>query len=49
MALTSEIEPPLPWYILPSSDNFRVNSEEERRRLRDPESIRIIHYTGRKP
>ena len=49
MALISEIQPRLPWFILPATDNFRVNSEEERRRLSDPESIRIIHYTGRKP
>lgn len=49
MALISEIHPRLPWFVIPAVDNFRVNSEGERRRLLDPDSICLIHYTGRKP
>jgi hypothetical protein len=49
MALVSEIQPRLPWFIIPAMDNFRINSEGERRRLINREAIRVIHYTGRKP
>lgn len=48
-SLVTELDPPLHWLVLPGNYNFRVNSDGDRRRLRNPAEIRLIHYTGPKP